>query len=890
MTAPTDHPDIDDASASPTPDPATALDPLDGSTPPGTVDDTDTEAAGAEGIEADTGDTGDTGGHSTWRRGWARFRPHAIPFGLIGLSVVLANLPAILGLVTSNPIVLDGGLTPGHAGVLPGYPYLDPNAGFTLQALGHLSATDWLHGHVPWWNPFEGVGSPLAGEMQSGALFPLTLLLAFRDGVLLLMISLELLAGWSTYALVRRIGVGRTLATAAGVAFGLCGTFAWFAHAPVRPVAFLPMALLGVERALSAASEQRRGGWRLLAVAIGLSILAGFPETTVIDGLFVIGWAGLRLIGPERVHWRSYLAKVVGGGAAGVALAAPLLVAFDSYLPFADVGSHSGNGLAFAALPAAGISQVVLPYVFGPIFGFHAPAGAYDPISVIWGNVGGYLGVTLIATALVGLVGRRLRPLRLGIGAWVALCLLRTYGYPPVLHLMSHLPGIRSTAFYRYSNPSWEMAVVVLAALGMDDIARTLTRRWVLATGVVITAGLAGWAAVTAWPLLTDTVSQSPGVGPKPHAYVVGSLVAGGLFLTALLIGGVWAGRRQGRRTGVQRSERIRRRGRVVMAGVVGLEAIALLGFTYLSAPPAPVTLQTGAVTWLQSHLGTYRFYTLGPIQPDYGAYFRIAQVNLNDSPWPKSMNAEILANLDPNTIPGSFTGGARLSVTGPTPAEELTRHLRNFESLGVRYVVEGSSGTDVQGHPFPAIGTPAWPAGPRLVYRDGFAEIWQLPTAAPAFSLQSVATGTASGGSTGAVTGPAPGCTVVAQGWDQATVRCRRPSVLLRRVQYMPGWTATVNGSAVRVEHATSGPAGLFQQIPVPAGTSTVTFTFSPPHATAAFAVSLVAAALIVGSLLRNRRRRSGPPIVEPIPVTGDPPTDFFDSGADRVPVATPD
>ena len=51
-----------------------------------------------------------------------------------------------------------------------------------------------------------------------------------------------------------------------------------------------------------------------------------------------------------------------------------------------------------------------------------------------------------------------------------------------------------------------------------------------------------------------------------------------------------------------------------------------------------------------------------------------------------------------------------------------------------------------------------------------------------------------------------------------------------------------------------------------------------------------LVAAALIVGSLLRNRRRRSGPPIVAPIPVTGDPPTDFFDSGADRVPVATPD
>ena len=785
-----------------------------------------------------------------WRR---RIRPHVLPVAVIGVSVLLANLPAILGLVSANPLVVEGGLVTGRSGVLPGYPFIDPNAGFTLQALGHLAALDWLHGHVPWWNAFEGVGSPLAGEVQSGALFPLTLLLVFHQGFLLLQLSLELLAGCSTYALTRHLGVGRTVAAAAGVAFGLCGTFAWFAHAPIRPVAFLPLALLGVERAMDAAGSGRRGGWRLLAVAVGLSILAGFPETTAIDGLFVLWWAVLRLLGPGRPCWRAMATKVIGGGVAGVAIAAPLLVAFDSYLPFADVGTHAGSGLASVSLPAAGLSQTVLPYVFGPIFGLHAAAGQNDPISYLWSNVGGYLDVTLLAAALVGLVGRRHRRLRVGIAAWVAVCLLRTFGWPPVVHLMAHLPGISSTAFYRYADPSWELAVVVLAALGLDDIARTLTRRWVLAAAVVATAGLAAWSTVTAWPILTATVP--PDRGPQPHDYALGSLGAALVLLAGLLVGGIRAGRPAGRGRSGPRADRSRRRGRVVMAGVVAVESIALLGFTYLSAPPVPAALQTGSVTWLQHHLGTSRFYTFGPIQPNYGSYFQIAQLNLNDSPWPKAMNAEILGGLDPNSIPGIFTGGARASVAGPTPAQELERHLAAFESLGVRYVVEGAGGTDIQGTQWPAPGSPAWPAGPRLVYRDGFAEIWQLPAAAPAFSA-------------------GPGCSVAVHGWDAATVTCPHPSVLLRRVQYLPGWTATADGSAVAVTQASSGPSGLFQQVRVPAGTTTVDFTFTPPHELLAFAAAVVAAGCVVGSLVRGRRRRLAPTVTSPAPAgPGDPP-----------------
>ena len=38
---------------------------------------------------------------------------------------------------------------------------IDPNVGFVTEADGHLAALDLLHGHLPWWNYFEGLGQPL---------------------------------------------------------------------------------------------------------------------------------------------------------------------------------------------------------------------------------------------------------------------------------------------------------------------------------------------------------------------------------------------------------------------------------------------------------------------------------------------------------------------------------------------------------------------------------------------------------------------------------------------------------------------------------------------------------------------------------------------------------
>ncbi|HWE70115.1 MAG TPA: hypothetical protein VG205_07115 [Acidimicrobiales bacterium] len=789
-----------------------------------------------------------------WLLGQVNRRSHEIvPLVCIFLAVVIANLPDLLHLVTTNPQAVDAYLNPGASAWLPGRPYIDPNSAFTSQALGHLATVDWLHGHIPWWNPYEGLGAPLAGEMQSGAFFPPILLLLFHQGMLYLQMFLETATGWATYLLVRRLGVGRTFSTAGGVAFGLCGSYAWLTHAPVRPILLLPLSLLGVEHALTAAREHRRGGWRLLGVALALSLVAGFPETAAIDGIFVAWWAVARLSGPGRDYWRPMLAKLGSGVLVGVALAAPLLVAFLTFLPWANLGGHGGVEAQFS-LPPVGLSQLVLPYSLGPIFGFHGAGitpGNVDGISALWGSVGGYLSVTLLAAGLVGLVGRRNRRLRIGLGAWVLICLLRTYGFSPVVHLMALVPGLNATAFFRYADASWELAVVILAVLGLDDIARSRTPRRVMVRSALLTTALVAWAGLAVWTVMGRAQTATLGHHGSGQPYIIASWLLAGVVLAALAVGS-W---RSARNSGVDPNRRIRkskRRGRILAAAAICAESTLLLGFTYASAPP-PSTLQLGSVTWLQAHLGTYRFATLGPIQPNYGSYFGIAQANTTDLPIASDWVIYVNSELDTNSPTLIFTGAATIDPQAESPADEFTSHLSNFEAVGVRYVVTNANGLDVVGSRFPTAGTPSWPRGPRVVYRDSFAEIWQLPSPAPLFSLLP-----ASPKNSVDTSFVGAGCSVTGQGFDQATVHCSRPSVLLRQVEYIPGWSASVNGRAVPVSQVPFGPPGIFQEIAVPAGTSTVQFTFLPPYETPAFVAAFLALVAIIGSFVLTSARLS--------------------------------
>src|SRR5262249_2972008 len=159
--------------------------------------------------------------------------------------------------------------------------------------------------------------------MQSGAFFPPTLLTLFEDGQLFERMLLELLAGISTYLVLRRIQLGPWACAAGATAFALNGTFAWLSHAPANPIPFLPLLLLGLEFAYEATVSGRVGGWWLIAVSGALSFYAGFPEVAYLDGLFAACWFAWR-VGCARQRRIALARKAAAGLLAGILLSAPL--------------------------------------------------------------------------------------------------------------------------------------------------------------------------------------------------------------------------------------------------------------------------------------------------------------------------------------------------------------------------------------------------------------------------------------------------------------------------------------------------------------------------------------------------------------------------------------
>ena len=728
-----------------------------------------------------------------------RFGP---PLAVV-VVVVVSNLPGLVGIVHPNPLVTLGGATlRSSSGYLPGTWYTDPNVGWTAQALGHLAALDWLHLKVPWWNPFEGVGSPLAAEMQSAAFFPPVLLFALSNGSVLFHVFLEATAGLATYFLVREIGLSRLAATAGGVLFGLNGTFAWLDHAPMNPVPMLPLLLLGIERTFR--HPDRDSGWILVALSTALSFYAGFPEVTYFELVMGAAWALVRLATTRR-GTRARLAAVLGlGGGAGALLSLPLALPFAEYLPHAFTGVHA-QGVGHQHLAAIALPILGLPYLYGPL-GSNVSTSTH--LGAYYAPVGGFVTASTVVLAVAGLAGtRRDRALRIFLGVFTGTVVAWSFGVAPFTVLASILPYMSHIALTRYSTPVWEMGFVLLACFGLDRQAASRRARLGFAAGGAgaLALGAVIWAAGAG--SVADRLAH---VRPSARAYTLEMLLfAVGLVAVVTALG------------------MLRRRWCLgVIAAIAVLDAVVMAGSPQLSAPRS-YQLDTAPVSYLRAHLGDGRYFSFLAYHSDYGSYFGLAQLDETDLPVPSAFATEITKELGDNSYPVHFDGAQVLHHNGPSAVSQALTFVNAYEALDVRYFVSLSS-RRVFG------AGPDYKDGLRLVYHDPLASIYALP--------HPVAFFTTTGGD----------CTVVPAGRDHVTATCRGPATLVRSELDMAGWTATVNGRTVPVlDHQ-----GLLTAVRLPAGRSVVAFSYAPPHIDLALAGFAVGGATILLVPIERRRR----------------------------------
>jgi hypothetical protein len=737
---------------------------------------------------------------SAWNRFgtfYRRLPRSTTPILLIFLAVLIGNGLYLIGESNINPIWWTANISTIVCHVTCGRPMIDPNVGFITQPMGHLSAMDLLHGHLPWWNYFEGLGQPLAGEMQAASLFPLTLWFALPAGLLWFHISLELIAGVSTYFLAKRLGTPVIFATAAGCLFALCGTFAWVGNAVLNPIAFLPMLLLGIEMIFDSTQTKDNRGWYVAAIAVALAFYAGFPEVAYFNGLFAIGWAAVRLFSLPRESRLRAIGRLGIGGGIGLLLSLPILVPFADFTKVANLGHHTAaiDGTAHISIHA--LQMFFDPYVHGTLF-------TNLNVASVWGGIGGYFTASVGALALLGLFGSRLRPLRIYLLAWTVIGLSGAFNFLELRKVWNLIPLIQNLSFGRYIMSSCELSLILLAAFGLMDLVESArAKRLFLVTTTVMALGLV-WIVLAASALNKGVVYSHRAryifafLDAIPFIAIIALLVLGLLTrykIVPLLVALVLVGES------------------LLMFGVPGGESAKF------------VHVDMGPINFLRTHEGQDRFLDIAVIEPNWASQFGLNELNAIDLPFPEKFSKFIETQLYPGLTPANqFV--IHNGITGIIAQEdELAKHFKAYEGASVKYLVM-PRGIVLE----PALSV----LGVMPVYADKLAAIYKLPHARNFIATTSYA------------------CSTLSRNVDSARVTCPSGgSTLVRTELMMAGWKAYVNGKPATIKTVD----GVYQSVKVPAGTSVVTYSFLPPHEKYAVLLAILAAIFLVGIWTRERR-----------------------------------
>ncbi|MGJ3241264.1 MAG: YfhO family protein [Anaerolineae bacterium] len=235
-------------------------------------------------------------------------------------------------------------------------------------------------GEIPLWNPYNNGGLPFIADTQAAVFYPprwLTIALASLTGgwsyhvLELEAIAHVLLYSLLMYAFARRL----TGSVWAGVTSAIIAAYGGFiaGYPPLQlalleAAIWLPLAALAILEATRAEDIQ----WRCLigaGFALGLSWLAGHPQTSWFLTYFLIAWLAYRLYEQGR-SWRDSLLGTVLMGVTTFGTTAVTFLPGLEYLRL-TVRSDLGFAVKGNGFPFQDIAQLILPGTvssFSPLY------------------------------------------------------------------------------------------------------------------------------------------------------------------------------------------------------------------------------------------------------------------------------------------------------------------------------------------------------------------------------------------------------------------------------------------------------------------------------------------------------------------------------------------
>ncbi len=380
-------------------------------------------------------------------------------------------------------------------------------------------------GHLPLWNPYSALGTPLAFNWQSSA-FSVPALLSYAFPVTsayaVQVIVTTVIAGSGAYVLSRTLRLGPVPAALAGVGFELSGPFFGWTGWPIASVlAWSGWILAAVVVTLD--GRYRVRGVACIALSAACAVYAGQPDALVLLGMtaavFSIVLVALHarregIRGATRPIVDIALGVVIGG-----CLSAPLLLP-GAQLVTGSVRSRGGGALL--GEQAASAHELLTIFV------------GFDGIPI---ELYASLGAVVVVLAAVGLVARRRDPRVVPLIATGVVAALLAAS-PAAISLAGKLPGLHAVRWPR-ALTVLVFVVAILAAAGAEELAaRWRDRRVTAATTAgfaVLVGGIAVLAAVRpAIPALVRTVLSDVPASFASHALFT-ELVDAGIGFVAVI-------------------------------------------------------------------------------------------------------------------------------------------------------------------------------------------------------------------------------------------------------------------------------------------------------------------------------------------------------------------
>ncbi len=420
---------------------------------------------------------------------------------LLGLLWVLAAAGAVVAPALAHGSSLGPFDLLSQVGLTkqPGVIVHNQQTGDLIRLFIPWSALAWTqvhHGQLPLWDPYSGLGMPLAFNWESapfslpallGYLVPLRL--AYTVGVLATLV----IAGTGVYVLARLLRIGVLGSVLAATVYELSGQFmanlGWPLSSVMSWAGWLFVAAILVVR-----GRRRPRDVALFAVVLAFAVYAGYPEAVII--LSVALTVFLVVFLAMRATWLRGsgpilrpVVDLVVAAVAGIALSLPLA------LPGLQIASESVRN---AALPVTGIggqtliAHDVLHLILPGFDGLPWQGSTYfGPIFTNYMESAAYLGVIALVLAVLAVAIRRRRHEVLALGAVAVVTGLLVF-VPHLVSVIGRLPSAGRVRWYESLGPM-TLALAVLAGMGMDVLVHAHGKRSVRygAGAGFVAAGLA---------------------------------------------------------------------------------------------------------------------------------------------------------------------------------------------------------------------------------------------------------------------------------------------------------------------------------------------------------------------------------------------------------------